>query len=57
MSTALPPVLDGAGGGVYQYSETLLEAVAAWVDDGGNDELVVLAEDPESAVAWMPGKW
>lgn len=49
MKIGVFPILEGAGGGVYQYSLSLLRALIEWQHEGGApDEFVVLHNDPKS---------
>lgn len=51
MRIGIVPVLSGLGGGVYQYSLTMLRTLYEWQGDGGGDEFAVFTREPEHPFA------
>src|SRR5262249_36095953 len=44
MRVGIVPVITGFGGGVYQYSLTMLHALHDWKCDGSEDEFIVFSD-------------
>jgi glycosyltransferase involved in cell wall biosynthesis len=59
MRIGIVPALDGSGGGIYQYSLTMLRALHEEAAQGGEDEFVILADDPRdpSVVSFRGPRW
>jgi glycosyltransferase involved in cell wall biosynthesis len=47
MRIGIVPNWDPAGGGAYQYSQTMMQALCDWNDHGHQDEFIVFAGEPD----------
>jgi glycosyltransferase involved in cell wall biosynthesis len=57
MRIGVVPVAS-VGGGVYQYSLTVLDALDSWLASGSGDDLVAFGSDPDHHLASLPrSRW